>query len=60
MAKALAWPRVGQAAKWAVGAPGAGPWEEQRRRERAREASAVVIDGQLCLPPEPFIKIQRG
>ena len=60
MAKALAWPRVGQAARWAVGASGAGI-EEKRRNERMRErGSAVVIDGQLCLPPEPFIKIQRG
>ena len=30
-------------------------WENERER-----GSAVVIDGQLCLPPEPFIKIQRG
>jgi len=43
-------------------APGAaeGGTETVHPCERAREASAVVIDGQLCLPPEPFIKIQRG
>jgi len=61
VAKALAWPRVGQAARWAVGASGAGI-EEKRRNERMRESEAApwLLMASFVCPPNRLLKSSVG